>query len=206
MQSERELSAQEALEAPQTNETIENDTIQPEENKEPVRAKEWTFRDEMIKKGMLDPFPDDEPLGEVEQVKPIVKLVEEIQRLETHADIVENKVKCTSSVNSWIDDRLQWAYDISGGDMDFLGTVSAESMWDYEAVGDDGHAYGLCQWHDYWHKDKQRHYKNLKTGEEKIEYCYETYKAYVEAGNIENRLYGYNVRHEGLRKLWISCK
>jgi len=44
------------IELPETNETVENDTIQPEVKKEPVKP----FREEMINKGMIDPFPEDE--------------------------------------------------------------------------------------------------------------------------------------------------
>lgn len=131
--------------------------------------------------------------------KPVTKLI-------AHMQEVENKVTCTSGYDSWINDRVQYAYDISGGDMDFIGTIASESMFDYDAVGDGGRSFGLCQIHDYWNKEMQMKYRSLTTWEEKIEFCYQVYKDYKDRWVVQNRLYGYNVRQKGLEKLQISCE
>ena len=36
--------------------------------------------------------------------------------------------------NGWNDPRVQYAYNISGGDMDFIKTIEAESKWDLNAL------------------------------------------------------------------------
>lgn len=48
---------------------------------------------------------------------------------------------------------LQRGYEISGGDMDFILTVDAESSWNPKSIGDSERAYGLCQWRKEWHSE-----------------------------------------------------
>ena len=114
------------------------------------------------------------------------------------------KATCISTYDRWLDDRVQYAYDLGG--IDFVGTIAQESMFDPSAVGDQWNSFWFCQLHAYWHSDKIREYKALGTNEAKLEYCYKVYKGYIDAGNIQNRLYGYNVRQNGLAKLGITCE
>jgi hypothetical protein len=166
-----------------------------------------SFYDQMILEWKLEPREVQKArIAEIEDAQKLKEIAEQIEEdMKTWLYFESQSPKCTSSVNPWIDDRLTYAYMISNGDMDFIGTVLAESAFDYDAVGDGWLAHWLCQWHEYWHKPTIREYRSLATGEEKIEKCYKTYKGYIEAWNIQNRLYGYNVRQEGIRKWWVTC-
>lgn len=81
------------------------------------------------------------------------------------------------------------------GDIDFIKTIEAESRWDQHAVGDSGDAYGYCQINKNFNPDMQTEYRNLKTYQQRIDYCYGQYKAWVDKWVIHKRLYGYNVRN-----------
>lgn len=81
------------------------------------------------------------------------------------------------------------------GDIDFIKTIEAESRWDQHAVGDSWDAYGYCQINKNFNPDMQTEYRNLKTYQQRIDYCYGQYKAWVDKWVIHKRLYGYNVRN-----------
>jgi len=81
------------------------------------------------------------------------------------------------------------------GDIDFIKTIEAESRWDQHAVWDSWDAYGYCQINKNFNPDMQTEYRNLKTYQQRIDYCYGQYKAWVDKWVIHKRLYGYNVRN-----------
>mgnify|MGYP002359540779 FL=1 len=81
------------------------------------------------------------------------------------------------------------------GDIDFIKTIEAESRWDQHAVGDSWDAYGYCQINKNFNPEMQTEYRNLKTYQQRIDYCYGQYKAWVDKWVIHKRLYGYNVRN-----------
>ena len=110
---------------------------------------------------------------------------------------ISEKSKCplkTILRKGWNDPRVQYAYNLSCGDMDFIKTIEAESKWDVNAVGDHGKSFWLCQIHKGFNAKMQKTYRELKTDNEKIEMCYYQYKDWVKRGVIKTRLYGYNVR------------
>lgn len=87
---------------------------------------------------------------------------------------------------------VQYAYQQSGWDMDFITTVERESWFSPLAIGDSWNSKGLCQWNrkpyiwnDSWFKDPYW----------QVDKCLETYNAYMAQGIIHKRLYGYNARH-----------
>ena len=81
------------------------------------------------------------------------------------------------------------------GDIDFIKTIEAESRWDQHAVWDSWDAYGYCQINKNFNPEMQQEYRNLKTYQQRIDYCYGQYKAWVDKWVIHKRLYGYNVRN-----------
>ena len=81
------------------------------------------------------------------------------------------------------------------GDIDFIKTIEAESRWDMHAVWDSWDAYGYCQINKNFNPEMQQEYRNLKTYQQRIDYCYGQYKAWVDKWVIQKRLYGYNVRN-----------
>lgn len=97
--------------------------------------------------------------------------------------------------NGWNDPRVQYAYNLSCWDMDFIRTIEAESRWDVNAVGDKGNSFGLCQINKKYNPEMQKQYRSLKSDEEKIKLCYYQYKDWVKRWVIKTRLYGYNVRN-----------
>lgn len=102
---------------------------------------------------------------------------------------------------------IEYTYDV-WGDMDFIGTIAAESMWHADSVGDRGRAFGYCQL-DIRHQKTNgniRAYKALKNNYEKIAFCHRLYTEWKTRGVIKTRLYGYNVRARWLAKMQISCK
>ena len=56
-------------------------------------------------------------------------------------------------------------------------------------------AYGYCQINKNFNPEMQQEYRNLRTYQARIDYCYGQYKAWVDKGIIQKRLYGYNVRN-----------
>ena len=81
------------------------------------------------------------------------------------------------------------------GDIDFIKTIEAESRWDQHALWDSWDAYGYCQINKNFNPDMQTEYRNLKTYQQRIDYCYGQYKVWVDKWVIHKRLYGYNVRN-----------
>lgn len=94
----------------------------------------------------------------------------------------------------WNYPLVQYAYNISCGDMDFIKTIEAESKWDVNALWDSGHSFWLCQIHNRFNKKLQEEYRALKTDNEKIDLCYNQYKGWVKRKVIKTRLYWFNVR------------
>ena len=100
----------------------------------------------------------------------------------------------------WNDPRVQYAYNISGGDMDFIKTIEAESKWDLNALWDGGKSFWLCQIHKGYNSAMQKAYRALKTDNEKVKMCYDQYKDWVNRGVIKTRLYWFNVRNKPQNK------
>jgi len=96
--------------------------------------------------------------------------------------------------NGWNDPRVQYAYDLSKGNMDFILTIEAESRWDVNALWDNWNSFWLCQIHKRWNKALQLQYRSLKTDNEKINLCYDQYMWWVKRWVIKTRLYWYNYR------------
>lgn len=96
--------------------------------------------------------------------------------------------------DGWNDPRVQYAYNISKGNMDFILTIEAESRWDINAVWDKWSSFWLCQIHKRWNKELQNKYRSLKTDKEKIQLCYDQYQWWVKRWIIKTQLYWYNYR------------
>ena len=92
-------------------------------------------------------------------------------------------------------DLVQYAWELSEGDWDFILTVEGESEFKPSAVGDNGNSKGLCQWHQRWHKDV-RNDPNFNDGRWQVEKCWEYFKGYREAGILHKRLFAYNYRQD----------
>ena len=108
--------------------------------------------------------------------------------------------------NWWNDPRVQYAYNISGGDIDFIKTIEAESKWDVNALWDKGKSFWLCQIHKWYNPTMQKAYRALKTDNEKVKMCYDQYKDWVNRGVIKTRLYWYNVRNKPQNKKPFTIK
>lgn len=89
-------------------------------------------------------------------------------------------------------------------DIDFILTVSSESMWDEKASGDRWRALGYCQVRNDFNKWGYDRYKQMESWQEKLEECHRMYSVWKEKGIVHKRLYGYNVRHQN--KLHIECQ
>lgn len=101
--------------------------------------------------------------------------------------------------NWWALDYLQYAYDMSHWDMDFILTIEAESRWDLNSVWDNWNSYWLCQLHGKWHKDKQDEYKSYSDFW-KVDYCYRLYTMWKKDWVIFNMLHGYAKRGKEVSK------
>ena len=108
--------------------------------------------------------------------------------------------------NGWNDPRVQYAYNISGGDMDFIKTIEAESKWDVNALWDSGKSFWLCQIHKGYNPAMQKMYRSLKTDNEKVKMCYDQYKDWVNRWVIKTRLYWFNVRNKPQNKNSFTIK
>ncbi len=108
--------------------------------------------------------------------------------------------------NGWNDPRVQYAYNISGGDMDFIKTIEAESKWDLNALWDGGKSFWLCQIHKGYNPKMQKMYRDLKTDNEKVKMCYDQYKDWVKRWVIKTRLYWFNVRNKPQNKNSFTIK
>ncbi len=132
-----------------------------------------------------------------------VTSVADLQKKNIQSLSTQNKIENYSLSGSkkiyrdwWNDPRVQYAYDLSKWNMDFILTLEAESRFDLNAVGDNGNSFWLCQIHKRFNKELQLKYRALKTDEEKINLCYESYMWWVKRGVIRTRLYGYNYRKQ----------
>lgn len=121
---------------------------------------------------------------------------------------VENSFQSGSKIyrNWWNDPRVQYAYNISGGDMDFIKTIEAESKWDLNALWDSGKSFWLCQIHKGYNPVMQKAYRALKTDNEKVKMCYDQYKDWVKRWVIKTRLYWFNVRNKPQNKNSFTIK
>jgi len=106
-----------------------------------------------------------------------------------------NCLKKTILRNGWNDPRVQFAYDISCWNMDFIKTIEAESRWDVNASWDSHKAFWLCQINKLYNPEMQKQYRNLKSDNEKVSFCYGQYQDWVKRWVIKTRLYGYNKRN-----------
>lgn len=95
----------------------------------------------------------------------------------------------------WNDPRVQFGYNLSCWDMDFIKTIEAESKWDVNALWDHWNSFWLCQIHKKFNGKMQKAYRALVDDNSKIEFCYNQYKDWVKRWVIKTRLYGYNVRN-----------
>lgn len=95
----------------------------------------------------------------------------------------------------WNDPRVQYAYNISWWDMDFIKTIEAESKWDVNASWDSHKSFWLCQINKIYNPEMQKQYRALPSDNEKVLFCYKQYSKWVRQWVIKTRLYGYNVRN-----------
>jgi len=100
-------------------------------------------------------------------------------------------------------DKITYAWK-KWWDIDFILTVSAESMWDENAIWDRWLAYGFCQYRSDYNKWWQDKYREMKTWQERLEFCKWSYDTWIRNGTIRTKLTGYNVRHQN--KLNINCQ
>ena len=92
---------------------------------------------------------------------------------------------------------INYAYEISNGDMDFVLTLKAENGWFdiykqsnvYDEYGPNNRedSRGLCQLHRRWHSDIVDQPKFRDWYEYQVDACYEKYVGWT-------RFYGYDVR------------
>lgn len=116
---------------------------------------------------------------------------------------VDYSIKCTATKAQRM---INHAFQISNGDMDFIGTIASESMFDPDAVGDNGNSFWFCQINKRFNPEWQKEYRELKTPKEKMWKCYNMYRIWRDKGIIHKRLYWYNSRHKWIEKLNIVCK
>ena len=68
---------------------------------------------------------------------------------------------------------VQYAYDYTSWDMNFIYLLECESGMKPTNVWDSGKAYGLCQMNSNYHKIPQAYYDDWGY---QVEYCYSKYK------------------------------
>lgn len=133
---------------------------------------------------------------EIEYVEPVVAKEKVV------APDIDVGTKCKSNVRL---DLVNHAYKISNGNMKFIGTIAAESMFDVNSKWDGWKSFWLCQFHRVYQPDNNKAYRELKTDFEKLEFCHEKYDIWDKKGILHKRLYWVLVWKEGLKKLNISC-
>lgn len=109
-----------------------------------------------------------EPNPSEEEEKEQVKLAEIIQAKKiTHTWYPEN---------SLAQNVVRYAYELWG--LDFVYVFECENgTYDMHRVWDNGHAHGLCQINDRFHKDIPAEYEtDYKVA---VEYCYEKWKQWT---------------------------
>jgi hypothetical protein len=71
---------------------------------------------------------------------------------------------------------VQYAYEYTSWDMDFIYMMECESWMKPTNKWDSWKAYGLCQMNSNYHKIPQEYYDDWKY---QVEYCYEKYKGWT---------------------------
>lgn len=102
----------------------------------------------------------------------------------------EPKIICHGVCNG-NNDLVQYAYDISSGDMDFILTITHESKRNWKAQGAGGEEW-LCQRTDFWKEWKSS--KEFANPNRQIDKCREQYQWWIAGGAIERQLVGYKYR------------
>lgn len=93
--------------------------------------------------------------------------------------------------NGQPNELVQYAYEISGQDMDFVLTVERESGFYPGSVGDNWTSKWLCQWHNQPHVWND---PNFSDPYWQVEKCLWTYSTYM-SKNQMYKLSWYKVRH-----------
>lgn len=80
------------------------------------------------------------------------------------------------AADSNVQNIVRYAYQL--GWYDFVAVLECEN-WSYrlDSVGDHGHAHGLCQMNDRYHKDIPADYTTNRV--RAVEYCYSKWKQWV---------------------------
>lgn len=77
--------------------------------------------------------------------------------------------------NSYQQELIRYAYSI--GWLDFVKLIECENgQWNYKARGDNGHAHGLCQMSDLYHKIPKEYYSDAYF---QIDYCFAKRKSWT---------------------------
>ena len=71
---------------------------------------------------------------------------------------------------------VQYAYDYTSGDMNFIYLMECESGMKPTNKWDNGKAYGLCQMNRNYHKIPQEYYDDRWY---QVRYCYDKYKGWT---------------------------
>ena len=171
-----------------------------ENSKEPIRQIKENLPKPIWKIIPKASASEKEPLQNTVTVKNVEKSMKKVS--------IQTEFKSGSIIyrNWWNDPRVQYAYNISGGDMDFIKTIEAESKWDVNALWDSGKSFWLCQIHKRYNPKMQKMYRDLKTDNEKVKMCYDQYKDWVNRWVIKTRLYWFNVRNKPQNKNSFTIK
>lgn len=107
-------------------------------------------------------------------------------------------VSDTTPIKIWASKEVQeliaYARDLTKN-KDFILTIEQESKWNWQAVGDWGTSYWLCQ----WHLPKRLNWRvnnddpTIASWYAMVDTCWKTWK--LKWNNIWNWLHGYTVRH-----------
>lgn len=171
-----------------------------ENSKEPIRQIKENLPKPIWKIIPKASASEKEPLQNTVTVKSVGKSLKKVSTQ------IEFKSGSIIYRNGWNDPRVQYAYNISGGDMDFIKTIEAESKWDVNALWDSGKSFWLCQIHKGYNPAMQKAYRALKTDNEKVKMCYDQYKDWVNRWVIKTRLYWFNVRNKPQNKNSFTIK
>lgn len=90
-----------------------------------------------------------------------------------------------------LNEDIDYAYMISGNDINFIKTIERESSWNYKAIWDKWKAFWLCQINTRWHKLPKKYLTDIKT---QINVCWEMYSDYEKKWILHKRFYWYNSR------------
>lgn len=126
-----------------------------------------------------------------------------------HIPSNSTELTCTIARKWWNDPRVQYAYDISSWNMDFIRTIEQESRWDIDAKWDHGKSFWLCQFHEIYNPERQKYYRSLKTDNEKVAYCYEYYLQVKKLPWwVWSRLHGWYNRNDdrNIKTFTVNCQ